>query len=74
MPLEKADIDGRAFGADLVGGFDHHTGLYSSSERKFLIVFLFQGNLDLLASMQITMTRSENSVIWRSMRWAFDHW
>jgi len=29
------------------------------------------GNLDLLASMQIIMTRSEKSVIWS--RWAFYH-
>ena len=28
MPLEEGEVDGRAFGADLVGGFDHHTGLW----------------------------------------------
>ena len=33
-------------------------------ERESSQLFsFFQGNLDLLASMQITMTRSENSVI-----------
>jgi hypothetical protein len=26
VPLEEGEVDGRAFGADLVGGFDHHTG------------------------------------------------
>ena len=27
VPNNEGEVDGRAFGADLVGAFDHHTGL-----------------------------------------------
>ena len=30
VPLEEGEVAGRAFGADLVGGFDHHTGVWPS--------------------------------------------
>ena len=60
MPLPEEEVVGRAFGADLVGGFDHHTGKsVSVCFSSYNCWFLLQGHLVHLDFMPTTMTKSE---------------